>query len=127
MLVHKVWMNIATDGSPRELDPREGERPAMVGEVDQAKRYANEWAEKWFLPAEVEAWLSFHPWIGADLAANLQRNGISPEDAALLIQRGTVTVPDSRGLNIAKQINIGDLCVEAARQLLRDARNGGPK
>lgn len=99
-----------------ERDWRDHGKRLMNYEVERAKQHADEWAQLWFTPKEVAAWLDLHPHIRPQVAADLQRHGLSPEDAVTRIWYGHVR---SDRPTLAERVGCGDITPKQARAELR--------
>jgi hypothetical protein len=98
-----------------QRDSMDRGHPPRNGEVDYAATLAKEWAEFWFLPKQVEAWMDFNPHIQPAVAADLQRNGLSPKDAARRVWYGQFQRDRP---TLAERVSRGDITAkEAAEEL----------
>ena len=96
-------------------DAMDRRHPPRNGEVEYAATLAAEWAEFWFLPNQVEAWMNSNPHIQPGVAADLQRNGLSPKDAARRVWYGQF---QSDRPTLAERVSRGDITAkEAAEEL----------
>jgi len=100
-------------------DDRDNGLPPRTGEVEYAATLAREWADFLFVPKEVEAWLISHPHIQPRIAADLQRNGLSPKAAAHRVWYGKFQ--DDRP-TLADLVGRGDITAKEAVEELGKAQ-----
>jgi hypothetical protein len=93
-------------------DDRDNGLPPRTGEVEYAATLATEWmADFWFTPKEVEAWMNSNPHIQPGVAADLQRNGLSPKDAARRVWYGQFQQDRP---TLAERVGRGDITAKEA-------------
>lgn len=100
-------------------DDRDIGRPPRTGEVEYAATLATEWADFLFIPKEVEAWLISHPHIRPRVAADLQRNGLSPKAAARRVWYGKF---QNDRPTLADLVGRGDITAKQAAEELGKAK-----
>lgn len=92
-------------------------------EVRMARVLAQSWGECWFTLKQVKAWLDQHPHIQPCVAADLQRNGLTPEEAATRLWYGKV---NNGRPDLAERVGCGEITAErAAAELASHRRSLG--
>ena len=88
-------------------------------EVIMARQLAQTWGECWFTLKQVKAWLEHHPHIQPGVAADLQRNGLTPEEATICLWYGKVNKgrPD-----LAERVGCGEITAQQAAAELKEHR-----
>jgi hypothetical protein len=92
--------------------------PPWEDDVERAKRQAQGWAQRWFAPAEVVAWLKAWPEASAAVAAGFRSAGVTPEVAMTRLWYGKVNPARHP---IAVRVAIKDITLDDALEQLQAA------